>query len=126
MEEQAETSARLLLVRDLRPRVDQLSLSLKSAMESLMLRYVTNQDMALKKDDINTSMQRYEHLERISLLQQAVWKSVCLLMTPDEPTTDYLFWARWSKEGWKKRKLETRHSGEAQIIITAVLPFIGN
>jgi hypothetical protein len=66
-------------------------------------------------------LKRYEHLERISLVEQAVWRAVCQ-MTPKSPKNDTLFWRRWLVEGWKERKEELRNCNAIPII----LPFVGN
>jgi hypothetical protein len=82
---------------------------------------------------------KYERMEIVSLLELAVWKSICIV-SPQQPratTTnshssksdcnvvqkfDYHTWQEWSRQGWKSVKASLRKSNEIGIIITLVLP----
>jgi len=60
------------------------------------------------------------------LLELAVWKVVCMTITPTLPTAshDPLFWREWFHDGWKTHKETARKSNKIGIIIRSVLPFI--
>jgi len=66
-------------------------------------------------------LEKYEHLERISLLQQAVWKASCE-MSPDKPVNDAIYWKNWLNKDWKQKKTDTRNSFAISVIIPLVIP----
>jgi hypothetical protein len=69
-----------------------------------------------------TLLVQLEHLERVSLLELAVWKAVCIA-TKDNGC--HHSWQEWLGEGWKAAKPETRSAREIGIVIESVLPFLG-
>ena len=70
------------------------------------------------------TLERFEHLERVSLLEQAVWRSVCQLH-PANTTSDPIYNFQWFQQGWKDRKEEMRHFSSIEIVVKSVLPFLG-
>lgn len=70
------------------------------------------------------TLEHFEHLERVALLEQAVWRSVCQL-NPAYTTSDPMYNFQWFQQGWKDRKEEMRHSSSIGIVVKSVLPFLG-
>jgi len=65
----------------------------------------------------------FEEIERLSLLELAIWKFSCL-DTP--PLKNLLELVQWQNEGWKTNKVNRRDDVNAIfVIITHVLPFLG-
>jgi hypothetical protein len=65
---------------------------------------------------------------RMSLLELAVWKKMCLIHMPPPPaasTLDYYVLMDWCQNGWKVNKKEMRNANEIGIILRLVLPFMG-
>lgn len=98
----------------------------------------TNSNVAAPEQPISASLAQaaeaysaiseYEQLERLSLLELAVWKSACLVSMPpcrNGATIDYLALLQWSKTGWKEHKQIVRQNTNAiAIALTHVVPFI--
>jgi hypothetical protein len=70
-------------------------------------------------------IQKYEEMERISLLELAIWNAVCI-GNPDNTMAkdDYHSWQDWFREGWKCNKSAMRKANAIAVIISAVLPFL--
>jgi hypothetical protein len=66
-------------------------------------------------------LERYEDLERLALLQLAVWKSECLKQMP---VGDYFVVNKWLMSGWKACKAKHRESNAMTIVIASVRPFL--
>jgi hypothetical protein len=83
-----------------------------------------------RKDEIIHLLDTHERHEAMILLRLAVWKYACLL----NPTSiqeasvkdkDYIAWADWGSQGWKRRKASTpRNSVEIDTIVKCVQPFL--
>lgn len=83
----------------------------------------------------------YEHMERLSLLELAVWKEACIShagnVELDSKTSildsktsmktlhDALLFTAQHQHTWKKYRTETRKSNAIEMIIKHVLPFLG-
>ena len=76
---------------------------------------------------VETLLRKYEQMERISLLEQAIWKAVCCIAIPDNAVAknDYHSWQEWARNGWKSGKSTKYKANETGIIITSVMPFLG-
>ena len=72
------------------------------------------------------SLQReYKRLERISLLELAVWKFACL--TKDQNDGDrksFVEWTRWYENGWKEHKKSHYWCNQVVILMKAIVPFV--
>jgi len=109
----------------LQTRIDQLGLSAwRDAVQACLFRYLTGtEDTELCLSDAITALRKYEHLERISLLELAVWKATCIVEMPS--CTDYYAVTQWFKSGWKIQKEAQRKSGASiSIIMSMVVPFL--
>jgi hypothetical protein len=63
--------------------------------------------------------------QRMSLLELAAWKAMCLVSSAGATTPDCSRGQDWRRHGWKVNKSATRNSNEIGIILRTVLPFIG-
>jgi len=68
-------------------------------------------------------VEHYEDLDRISLLELAVWKACCL--NNPKQILSYISWQRWVNYGWKSNKMPFFRCNEIVIIVQAILPFLG-
>lgn len=68
------------------------------------------------------TVRRYEHMERVSLLEVAIRKYACLDDTV-KPIRDIVAISQWLKDGWKVNKSKTRGCRAISIIVTHVVPF---
>lgn len=67
---------------------------------------------------------KFQHRDRVSLLELMSWKVVCIMQCPNKDITDYLAWLDWSRHGWKQEKAAMRHSNVVHVIVSSVLPFL--
>jgi hypothetical protein len=86
------------------------------------------------KKDVEKTLDMYEWKERLLLLDLVLWKAACQSNPPNStvspngtvsPST-YLAWRDWTDRGWKQGKAEMRGSSNIDIILRAVLPFLGD
>jgi hypothetical protein len=63
--------------------------------------------------EAETLLGKFEHLERVSLLELAAWKAVCIA-TKDNGC--HHSWQEWYDTGWKAAKPETRTAREIGIV----------
>jgi hypothetical protein len=101
--------------------------------KGLLFDYLSTEDSSiLQKGEI--SLNNYEHMERLSLLELAVWKAACIaqagLVEIDSKTSlktvhDAILFTGTHQNTWKKYRTETRKSNAIEIIIKHVLPFFG-
>ena len=68
-------------------------------------------------------LSQMEDMERVSLLEQSVWKTLCVTHFP-RPLTNLLEVQEWQKQGWKTAKEDFRHDSGIHIIVSNVLPFL--
>ena len=79
-------------------------------------------DQALK--ETRNILDHFEQLERLSLLELAVWKALCTLELPISKTNTEESRA-WETEGWKAMKSRLRHHrGVNIILLSQVVPFL--
>jgi hypothetical protein len=118
----------------LQPRIDELGLrAWQSEVESKLYWTLLNHgaiDRTLATQrmvEAEALIQKYEGMERIALLELAIWKAVCIV-NPDSTIArnDYHFWQEWAREGWKCSKSTMRKANAIAIIMTAVLPFLAD
>jgi hypothetical protein len=73
-------------------------------------------------------LKKYELMERLSLLELAVWKSVCMRRVGDNVKTveDAISIATRiaHRDSWRKYQTEMRKSNTMGIVIKHVLPFL--
>jgi hypothetical protein len=70
--------------------------------------------------DVEKTLDTYEWKERLVLLDLMLWRAVC------QSTDSYHSWRDGTNQGWKQRKAEMRGSSNIDIILRAVLPFLGD
>ena len=90
----------------------------------LIGRAVMEKDRTLVKRAHNLRLE-YEGLERISLLELAVWKFACL--TKDQNDGDrksFVEWTRWYENGWKEHKKSHYRCNRVVILMKAIVPFV--
>lgn len=66
---------------------------------------------------------KYENMQRLSLLELAVWKSTCLLLI-EKPLVDYFEVLEWSNEKWKDRKGRCRCDKSIHVVVSNVARFL--
>jgi hypothetical protein len=64
----------------------------------------------------------FETMERISLLELAIWKAACIMEKTEELT--YYAMLEWKLRGWKESKAKMRRSSAIDVIIRNTLPFL--
>jgi hypothetical protein len=122
-------------------RADRLpSLNWKLEIQGVLYRY-TKLDMTCMADEgvsllvqAETLLRKYEQVERLSLLELAVWKEACISCAGQEKvdsktsmeTLDHaiLFVAK-NRHTWKKYRTEMRKASAIDIVIQHVVPFLG-
>lgn len=78
-----------------------------------------------------TLLEKYEQMERLSLLELPVGKAACISRVEIDPEThiktlhDAILCVANSHHIWKNYRAETRKTNAAEIIIQHVLPFLG-
>jgi hypothetical protein len=81
-----------------------------------------------------TLLQKYEHMERLSLLELAVWKAACISratrveldsMASMKSVEDAVLFVANNHRTWKEHRTETRKTNAIEIVIKRVLPFLG-
>jgi hypothetical protein len=78
-------------------------------------------------------LEKYERMERLSLLELAVWKATCrrhageVKVDPSNLKTveDTIRFAEKQRTVWKDYKTELRHSNAIEIVMSQVIPFVG-
>lgn len=74
---------------------------------------------------IERKLDAFEFLDRITLLELAVWKFTCLDSFPtDGPAINMVQIIEWCKEGWKEHKAEQRRASAIGVVVRGVLPFL--
>jgi hypothetical protein len=78
--------------------------------------------------EVENTLAMYEWKERLLLLDLVLWKSVCQSNPRIHSvcTDSYHAWRDWTSHGWKQRKGEMRRCRDIDIILKAILPFLGN
>ena len=113
----------LLLVR-----IDCLGLpAWRDAVQASLFRYLSLQDEGNDDNSLQPAyriLNKYEHWERIALLELAVWKAICLVKMPAEACTDYYAAKKWLDSGWKTLKSAQRQSNAVDIVLSRVVPFL--
>ena len=78
-----------------------------------------------------TLLQKFEQMERLSLLELALWKATCILcagrveVAGMKTLDDAIMCVANNRYTWKKYRVEMRKSDAIEIIIQHVLPFLG-
>jgi len=133
LKEHKDVMQRRSTVKSFEARISRLSYSVwRNELQAMQLSFLMKELSFLMKElNIASSsqlflkkLQHFEHLERVSLLEQAVWRSVCQ-MAPNGSSKDPLYYMNWFTEGWKEQKEKMRGLNAISVIITAVLPFLG-
>lgn len=71
-----------------------------------------------------SALNEYEHLEKLTILNLAIWKSECLMVIPNK-WTNYLDVLAWASNGWKCRKEEVFNSSSTRcLVLTLIKPFL--
>jgi hypothetical protein len=78
-------------------------------------------------------LEKYERLERLALLELAIWKATCtrhageVKVDPKHVKTveDTIRFAKRQRSAWKEYKTEMCHSNAIEIIMKQVIPFVG-
>jgi len=105
---QGKLSKRQRAVQSFQPRIAALGHSAwRNELQAEFMSYLDNSETHFRVpgQEILKKVERYERLERISLLEQAAWRMVCKGF-PKNPRNDHLFWAEWIDKGWKGHKTE--------------------
>lgn len=102
-------------IRDPRQRHD---------IEAALFRYAIENGDEAHQTAMKTAMktlERYKYKERLVTVALAVWKTQCILASPDP---SYLATLEWARSGWKTVKPEQRDSNAMEIVVKAVQPFL--
>jgi hypothetical protein len=106
-------------------RMEKLGLpAWKDALRADLFCYLTSDhqtDLLVKAE---RTLMKYEQLERLVLLQLAIWKAECLMQMPDTEI-GYSKAVDWMKSGWKALKVEMRGSNAIGTVLSLVHPFMG-
>jgi hypothetical protein len=102
--------------------------------KGLLFDYLSTGDSSILQR-VELLLNMYEHMERLSLLELAVWKAACMSHTaevkPDDSQSimttlhDAILFTAKHQYTWKNYRTETRKSNAHEIIIKQVLPFLG-
>ena len=96
--------------------------SAKEAKQCGRLRVIPSPtDQALK--EARNIIDHFEQMERLSLLELAVWKALCTLEHPF-PMMNLKEIRAWETEGWKAAKSRFRRHRGINIILSQVVPFL--
>ena len=79
------------------------------------------------RQDANVLLLQYKQLERISLLELAVWKFACLASTDpkkDNQKRSFVEWSWWYESGWKQHKKSRYRCKQVVIVMKAIVPFL--
>lgn len=113
--------------RDAKRLADRVALLLAQTqqddMKSKLLHFVFNPDEPLVT--MERTLERYEYMDRLVLLELAVWKAACLLRRPKGPINDCIDMMEWMATGWMELKEEARASTMFTIIVPHVIRFLG-
>ena len=95
----------------------------------LIVRAILEEDVSLTVKTRKRHLPWYESLERISLLELAVWKFVCescdtAAKSEKSRGWSYLEWKRWLATGWKDHKKTHYRSNRLVSIMKHVVPFL--
>jgi hypothetical protein len=82
---------------------------------------------------IEELLSKYEQMERLSLLELAVWKASCTIRAGEvevdlsgvKTVEDVRSFSEKQRNSWKDYRAEMRHSYLIDIVITGVVPFVG-
>jgi hypothetical protein len=80
----------------------------------------TTQQQRLER--VHAILGRLEQKERLSLLELAIWKALCLLDMP--AMTDYMEARQWHTYKWQSNKSKYQRSNASAVIVAAVLLFL--
>jgi hypothetical protein len=67
-------------------------------------------------------LNKYENMERLSILYLAVWKEECLAQMPAMYTVSSA--REWFAAGWKEHKVEQSNSNAMAVVVRMVQPFL--
>jgi hypothetical protein len=128
-------------VIDLEIGADRLqSLHWQLHVQGILYRYMRLDMTSLVSDEASllkqakTLLQKYEQMERLSLLELAVWKAACVSRSTRvdldskmsmKSVEDAVLCVANNHHTWKEYRTETRRSNAIEIIIKHVLPFLG-
>jgi hypothetical protein len=123
---------------DLDSRADRLpSLNWKLEIQGVLYRYVKLDTTCMANEGMSlliqaeTLLQKYEQMERLSLLELAVWKAACTSCVEFDSKTnmktlhDAILFVANNRHTWKKYRTEMRKSNAIEIVIQHVIPFLG-
>jgi hypothetical protein len=87
-----------------------------------------------------SSLVKYEHMERVSLIEMAAWKHSCIMalddddsntgneqqqqQSPRETMSSFLDVKAWERHGWKAIKMTMRRFEATNVIVQCVLPYL--
>jgi hypothetical protein len=95
----------------------------RSELYRKMVEYVT--DCTVESTAVTVPLEKYELMERVDLLDLAVWKATCFLSPPQNVTfRNVVDCQAWMCSGWKVLKEEMRGSNAITIIHAQVLPWL--
>ena len=72
--------------------------------------------------NIAADLNKYMFMEKVSILEQAVWKHATIVETMEKLTGVQAI--VMCNGGWKNHKAENRHHSTIHIIVLNVMPFI--
>jgi hypothetical protein len=124
---------------DLDSRADRLqSLNWKLQVQGVLYRFMKLDLVHSSTDTIysllgqaETLLQKFEQMERLSLLELAVWKAACIScagrveVAGMKTLDDAIMCVANNRHTWKQYRAETRKTNAIEIIIQRVLPFLG-
>jgi hypothetical protein len=124
---------------DLDSRADRLqSLNWKLQVQGVLYRFMKLDVVHSSTDTIysllgqaETLLQKFEQMERLSLLELAVWKAACIScagrveVAGMKTLDDAIMCVANNRHTWKQYRAETRKTNAIEIIIQRVLPFLG-
>jgi hypothetical protein len=74
--------------------------------------------------EVRLALEKYEIMEKISLLELAVWKTACQMSIPPVALRDSLDWHLWLTSGWESKKNKMRQTNAISIIVAHVCTFL--
>jgi hypothetical protein len=124
---QMQSNPTTCTIVELQLRVDQLGLKawqtevLAQLYWCLLYQFSHDNSALTRMKAAETLLVKYEHLERVSLLELAAWKAVCIAA---KVNGCHHSWQEWYRGGWKGSKPGARTAREIGILVVSVVPFL--
>jgi hypothetical protein len=97
----------------------------KAHMHMMAYQFMTERESLVTLPVLEKQLSKFENVERMTLLNLAIWKSECIMEGTFNNFRDYLGFLEWTSSGWKTLKTDVYNRSSTRSVIGAlVLPYL--